>query len=121
MQVLKDLPAESSEVDVVAISHSSHMGWKEDWSGKRGGTKQERHTRTNWYHPFLWVHIDHAAKTYNWSPQAMVNALKKDHLRLFSHLNKGTVSKWIDKTKRQWSQATLRNVQNGHTRPRCHC
>ncbi|KAG6372943.1 hypothetical protein JVT61DRAFT_6981 [Boletus reticuloceps] len=78
-------------------------------------TKQECHQCTNWYQPFLWVHIDHAAKRHHWSPQAMVCALKNEHLTLFSHLHKGTVFRWIDKSKQRWSAATLLNVQNGHT------
>ena len=45
----------------------------------------------------------------------MVNGLKQDQPQLFSCLYKGTVSKWINKTKRQWSQATLDNIKNGHT------
>ncbi|KAF8137675.1 hypothetical protein EV363DRAFT_1156545 [Boletus edulis] len=91
------------------------MAWKEERNGTRGGTKQERHTRTNWYIPLLWVHIDRAAKRHNWSPQAIVNALTKEQPELFSHLNKGTVSRWIDKTQRQWSAATLLHVKKGST------
>ncbi|KIK74376.1 hypothetical protein PAXRUDRAFT_19942 [Paxillus rubicundulus Ve08.2h10] len=46
----------------------------------------------------------------------MINALQKQQPKLFSHLHKGTISKWIDKTKqRQWSVVTLINIQNGHT------
>lgn len=107
----------NTNVDVVAISRSDHMEWKKERCGKRGGTKQVAHTRTNWYHPLLWVHINMAAQRFNWSPTAMVNALQREHPKLFSRLNKGTVSKWIDsdKAKRQWSATTLHNVENGHT------
>jgi hypothetical protein len=45
----------------------------------------------------------------------MTNTLQKEQPKLFSRLHKGTISKWIDKTKRQWSVATLVNIQNGHT------
>ncbi|KAF9226260.1 hypothetical protein BS17DRAFT_868096, partial [Gyrodon lividus] len=38
-----------------------------------------------------------------------------DQPQLFSRLYKGTITKWIDKTKRQWSQAMVNNVKNGHT------
>ena len=100
---------------MAAISRSDHLEWKEQRSGKRGGTKQERHKRTNWYHPFLWAHIDRAAKVNDWSPQAMINTLKKEQPKLFSRLHKGTISRWIDRTKRQWSVATLVNIQNGHS------
>ncbi|KAN0075254.1 hypothetical protein V8E55_011277 [Tylopilus felleus] len=47
--------------------------------------------------------------------EAMANGLKKDYPKLFSHLNKGTMSKWINKTKWQWLEVMLLNVQNGHT------
>ncbi|KIK73436.1 hypothetical protein PAXRUDRAFT_93587, partial [Paxillus rubicundulus Ve08.2h10] len=85
---------DSSELDVAAISRSDHNGWKKERNGTCGGTKQERHKRTNWYHPLLWVHIDHAAKQHHWSPQVMVSALRKEHPKLFSHLNKGTMFRW---------------------------
>ena len=103
------------QLDVAAISHTGHGDWKEEQCGKRGGTKQEAHKRTNWYHPLLWVHISTAAQKNNWSLSAMVTALQREQPKLFSHLNRGTVSKWIEKLKHQWSQATLRNVANGHT------
>ncbi|KAF8548500.1 hypothetical protein OG21DRAFT_1422952 [Imleria badia] len=46
----------------------------------------------------------------------MVNALQREQPKLFSRLNRGTVLKWIDKSKCQgWSQATLDNIVNGHT------
>ena len=100
---------------MATVSRSDHLEWKEQRCGKHGGTKQERHKHTNWYHPFLWAHIDRAAKVHDWSPQAMINTLQKEQPKLFSRLHKGTISKWVDKTKRQWSAATLVNIQNGHT------
>ena len=80
-----------------------------------GILSRNTHKRTNWYHPLLWVHINATAQRYDWSPTAMVNALQREHPKLFSCLHKGTVSKWIDKSKRQWSSITLHNVENRHT------
>ena len=100
---------------MVAISRSEHTRWKEERSGKRGGARQEAHKRTNWYHPLLWIHIDAAAKKSHWSPTGMVSALQRAHPKLFACLNKGTISRWIDESKHQWSSAMLRNVENGHT------
>ena len=47
----------------------------------------------------------------------MVYALQREQPKLFTRLNKGTVSKWMDsdKSKHQWSQSTLSNVENGHS------
>jgi hypothetical protein len=102
--------------DVVELSRSaSGSGWKDVRNGRRGGTKQEQHKRTNWYHPLLWVHIDAAARKFDWSPQAIAKGLSRNHPALFSHLSKGTVHKWISKdSKRQWSKATLENVERRH-------
>ena len=44
----------------------------------------------------------------------MVNALKQEQPTLFSHLNKGTVSEWIDRSQHQWFKATLHNVKQRH-------
>jgi hypothetical protein len=77
--------------------------------------KQSRHKRTNWYHPFLWAHIDTAARKLGWSPQAIANRLTRDHPKLFLHINKGTIQRWIDKdTKRDWSAATKKNIARRH-------
>ena len=80
-------------IPYTGISHSNHLHWKKERNGKHGGIKQAYHKYTNWYHPFLWAYIDTAAKKYNWSAHRMVNALKQEQPTLFSHLNKGTVSK----------------------------
>ncbi|KAH7903146.1 hypothetical protein BJ138DRAFT_1107918 [Hygrophoropsis aurantiaca] len=114
-----DLDSDSgtlSRVDVAELSRPGSLKWKQERSGKRGGTKQERHSRTNWYHPFLWVHINSIAPKVLWSAQSITNALARAQPKLFSHLNKGTVQKWIDKdTKRaSWSAATVRNVERRH-------
>ena len=89
--------------------------WKNLRNGKRGGTKQVRHTRVNWYHAFLWPHIDKAARKLFWSPSSIANRLQLDHPKLFRNINKGTISKWIDKTsKRDWSETTKSNVKRYH-------
>ena len=89
--------------------------WINLWNGKRGGTKQVQHTRVNWYHVFLWPHIDKAARKLFWSPSSIANRLQLDHPKLFCNINKGTISKWIDKTsKRDWSETTKSNVKRYH-------
>ncbi|KAF9233034.1 hypothetical protein BU15DRAFT_66934 [Melanogaster broomeanus] len=77
-----------------------------------GGTRQERHSRTNWFHPFLWVHIDTIAPKVSWSASEIAKRLARSEPKLFSHLNKGTVQRWIDKdSKREWSPITKQNVE----------
>ncbi|KDQ55214.1 hypothetical protein JAAARDRAFT_48939 [Jaapia argillacea MUCL 33604] len=46
--------------DVAEVSRLG-LTYKKKRNGKRGGTIQQRHSRTNWYHPFLWAHIDQIA------------------------------------------------------------
>jgi hypothetical protein len=39
----------------------------------------------------------------------------RDHPKLFTRINKGTIQKWIDKeTKQGWSAATKKNVARRH-------
>ena len=57
--------------------------WKLTQNGQRGGAKQSKYKYTNWYHPFLWIHIDEAAKKVGWSVQAIANGLQLDHPCLF--------------------------------------
>lgn len=92
-----------------------NSNWKLVRNGKRGGAKQERHTKTNWYHPFLWLHIDRIAHAVGWSAQSIVNRLVLNHPKLFLHINKGMVHKWIDPdTKRGWSAKTKKNIEHHH-------
>ncbi len=48
----------------------------------------------------------------NWSPSATVKMLQRDYPLLFSKLSKGTISKWTEHGKKEWSKKTLVNVQN---------
>lgn len=115
-KVLCDIgPADQLDLtDLAAVSRPKST-WKAHRTGVRGGAKEEQHTRTNWYHPFLWAHIDRAARKVCWSPQSIVNRLVSDNPRLFSKLTKGTIHKWIDReTKRNWSAKTKENVRRRH-------
>jgi hypothetical protein len=110
-QVLHDDKSQSSELeDLIELSRPK-SDWKSAWNRTHSGIKQNRHQCTNWYYLFLWIHIDTAARKSGWSAQATVNQLTCDHPKLFTHINKGTIQKWIDKeTKRGWSAATKKNV-----------
>ncbi|KAG1802170.1 uncharacterized protein HD556DRAFT_1304341 [Suillus plorans] len=55
------------------------------------------------------------APKVGWSAQTIASRLAQDQPSLFSHLNKGTVQKWLDKeTKRGWSPVTIQNVKRRH-------
>ncbi|KAJ3963532.1 hypothetical protein EV361DRAFT_777173, partial [Lentinula raphanica] len=69
--------------------------WKSKRNGKNGGVVQRRHERVNWYHPFLWAHIDRIAPRVFWSPHRIVATLRLELPNLFSGLHRGTVGKWI--------------------------
>jgi hypothetical protein len=102
-------------VDLAELSRPK-SDWKSERNGLRGGTKQSRHKRTNWYHPILWTHIDAAARKVGWSAQSIANRLTRDQPKLFTRITKGTIQKWIDKdTKRGWSAATRKNIERHHT------
>lgn len=84
--------------------------WKSKRNGKNGGVVQRRHERVNWYHPFLWVHINRIAPRVLWSPHRITVTLRLQMPQLFSRLHRGTVGKWISKHGKRWSKQTERNV-----------
>ena len=88
--------------------------WKNQRNGTRGGAEQGRHQRTNWYHPFLWIPIDKAARRAGWSAKTTVAILQRELPELFSQLNRGTVHKWFMKGGKGWSETTLANVKRRH-------
>ena len=102
----------SNELDNLAELSRPGSTWKSNRSGKLGGTKQARHSCTNWYHPFLWTHIDSIAPKVGWSATAIEKHLTHTQPQLFSRIKKGTINRWID--KKGWSDATKRNVARRH-------
>ena len=108
MSLQPDVPRCELE-DLAEISRPGST-WKRHRNGTRGGAVQSNHTRTNWYHPYLWPSIDKMAKRANWSPQETVKRLKTFQPELFSRLNRGTVHRWISASGKGWSDETLKNV-----------
>ncbi|EGO27996.1 hypothetical protein SERLADRAFT_414184 [Serpula lacrymans var. lacrymans S7.9] len=53
--------------DLAELSRPGKI-WKKGRNVKLKGTIQNRHSRTNWYHPYLWVHINNVASRVAWSP-----------------------------------------------------
>lgn len=93
----------------------SKVDWRVERNGTRNGAKHSRAKTTNWYHPFLWVHIDRLAPRVDWSSAQMEKVLSRDFPQLFSNINRGTIWRWFEKdsssgktvTLKQWSAATL--------------
>lgn len=111
-------PTSANSLQVTDVAEISHVGskWKKNRNGKWNGVRQKPFSRVNWYHPFLWAHIDRVAPTVGWSPQLIVKSLQRDFPALFSSLHRGTVAKWISKNnKRRWSSATKKNIQRRHS------
>ncbi|PPR06271.1 hypothetical protein CVT24_000890 [Panaeolus cyanescens] len=106
-----------AELSRAKLQGSGHgPGWKTERNGRKGGVAQKRHVRVNWYHPFLWRHINKIAPKVSWSPQQIVRYLRLHYPELFSTLHRGTVSKWISKNDpSRWSNATLKNVERRST------
>ena len=99
------------------LSELSQPGssWKSSHSGQLGGTKQTCHSHTNWYHPFLWVHINSIAPKVGWLAAAIEKHLVHTQPQFFSHLKKGMIWRWIDKSmKKGWSEATKQNIACHH-------
>ncbi|KAF6761517.1 hypothetical protein DFP72DRAFT_842427 [Ephemerocybe angulata] len=100
--------------DIAMLSRQGGDGWRKERTGSKNGVVvEQKATRVNWYHPLLWVHINDIAARVNFSPSAIEHHLKLQNPALFSRINKGTVSRWISEDKKQWSEATLKNVARG--------
>ncbi|KAG6863222.1 hypothetical protein C0993_012433, partial [Termitomyces sp. T159_Od127] len=90
------------------------MDWRKKRNGTAGGAVVGKATRTNWFHPFLWVHIDKAMQCHGWSTGDAAKALQRDQPELFKHLHRGTIFKWVAPSKREWSDQTKKHVENRH-------
>jgi len=61
------------------------------------------------------AYINTTARKVGWSAQLIANQLSLDQPKLFGHINKGTIQKWINKeTKHGWSKVTVKNVKQQH-------
>ncbi|EIN06290.1 hypothetical protein PUNSTDRAFT_73512 [Punctularia strigosozonata HHB-11173 SS5] len=99
--------------DVAELSRPG-SSWKSHRTGVRKGTVQARHTRTNWYHPFLWADIDRVAHEVDFSATRIARSLQKSKPQIFGRLRKSTVQKWLSDDRKSWSPATLENVARRH-------
>ncbi len=97
--------------DVAQVSQPG-KNWCNTQNGTRGGAVQIKAAQMNYYHPYVWIHIDRAMHTVGWSPSAAAKLLQCDHPMLFSKINRGTILKWTACGKKEWSEKTLLNVCN---------
>ncbi|KAH9906581.1 uncharacterized protein B0H18DRAFT_1090759 [Fomitopsis serialis] len=104
---------QSSKKTVTEVSRP-HSQWKEKRTGSRGGAKEERHVRTNWYHPFLWLHIDKAARKVGWGAEAIAKELHRTMPELYGRLRRQTVHRWFAPGGFDWSETTKKNVERYH-------
>lgn len=85
--------------------------WKKSRNGKNNGIIQLKHTRINYFNPFLWSHISRLAPRVGWSSTMIASILKRQMPDLFGHLYPGTIHKWLSKSGRRWSKHTLAQVK----------
>jgi hypothetical protein len=108
-------PSAEAVVEIAALSRPGGLAWKSARNGSKKGTKpQQRHSRTNWYHPFLWRRIEAAVVRSTFSAHRAVLALKSEDPVIFAHLRKGTVQRWIVAGEKRWTPRTLLNIERRH-------
>lgn len=105
---------DSAAMNVAELSRPGGMSWKRKRNGKKNGVIRGRHSRVNWFHPFLWNHIEDIAPRVGWSATMIARALQRDNPRLFGRLHKGTVQKWLSARGKRWSKRTQLAVEAGH-------
>lgn len=85
------------------------------WDAHRNGTKRgvvpKKRERRNYFHPFLWCHIDRVARQCNYSATLTVKILSRDMPELYGKLSKSTVHGWLSRHGRRWSTRTMKNVE----------
>lgn len=115
MQGADAMVASSKKTLVPDAAKVSCLG-KEEWrlsrNGTCGGAVQSKATRMNYYHPYVWCHIDRKMHQMGWSSAATAKALQHDFPVLFAKLNKGTIQQWKVKGENRWSDRALLNVKN---------
>ncbi len=120
-----DAMAASNDVaipDAAKVSRAGKEEWRQSRNGTQGGAVQSDVVRMNYYHPYIWCHIDKKMRQCGWSAAATAKALEHDFPALFSKLHKGTIQRWKEKGENRWTEKTLLNVKNcsvlegsGHT------
>ncbi|KAK6995993.1 hypothetical protein R3P38DRAFT_2655584 [Favolaschia claudopus] len=109
-----DAQARENVVDVADTSRPKTQAWRLKRNGTRGGAVvQKTAASVNYFHPFLFMHIDKAMRRVGWSPTEAVKVLKREHGALFKTIAKGTISKWRVTGKQEWTAATLKKVTAG--------
>ncbi|CAK5278788.1 unnamed protein product, partial [Mycena citricolor] len=100
-------------IDVAGVSRAGTQGWRERRDGLRGGVVQGPAVIPNYFQPFLWNLLHKTAVQEDWSPTRIVKRLQRDHPALFKTLSKGTISRWKEKGKNEWSVDTKKKISTG--------
>ncbi|KAG7099906.1 hypothetical protein E1B28_001705 [Marasmius oreades] len=101
--------------DIPELSRAGYEGWRKERNGFKNGAVQKRARRTNWFHPFLWVHIEKAMIKADWSPSGALTILKQEQPAIFGTMHRGTLGKWKEVGERAFTATTLQSVSNRHT------
>jgi hypothetical protein len=94
----------------IASASRPTSSWKSSRQGKRNGAIEAKHTQKNWFHKFLWTHIDSAAHRVGYSARAIVKYLQSKLPQLFGGLQPGVVQRWIADGSHDWSARTKERV-----------
>ena len=87
-------------------------GWTQQEVRQHKARKSQGH---NWYHPFLWSHLDATACKVQWLPESIANQLTLNHPMLFGKIMRGVIYKQINKeTKQGWLAKMVKNVECCH-------
>ncbi len=86
-------------------------------NGSKGGIFVKKRKRKDYFHPFLWCHIDRVARQCNFSATFIARILSREMPELFGNLSKGTVHGWLSKHGRRWSAQTMLNVERRRALP----
>lgn len=90
--------------------------------GRKRQKTQEKSERTNWFSPFLWVHIEAAAVRAGkpWRPSEILRQARLMHPTLFESLTEQVIGRWIDPDAKkrgvsQWKDSVLDHVEAGNS------
>jgi hypothetical protein len=114
MRNAADAPSGSQLATVAETSRASKEAWRNGRNGTQGGAKEEHAVRTNYFHPFLWLHVDKSMRKAGWSVATAEKMLKREHPTLFHNIHRGTIWKWKKKDENMWTDKTLASVERGH-------
>ncbi|KAJ6449476.1 hypothetical protein C8R45DRAFT_917279 [Mycena sanguinolenta] len=107
-----DAAAHNHQANVAETSRAGAQAWRAGRNGTKGGTVQKKATAANWFHPFLWGPIEKQMRRSGWRPSLAVRKLQLES-PLYKTLQKGTISRWRVRGKKEWLPVTLAKISAG--------